>query len=191
MAGFIIIVPRPVDIENETVAIPRKENTTKSEEPIEVWPLVEAAFDSIDADPTTREAAREAMEVSDGCATLANFLLSKEEDVPKMDLRFKVPVLVRAAKLGREDDGAETIYDPEEGMLYVETEDHPFAFPVYEEWTVDWTEVADRVEENYYWDGEETAVWALDWLMAYLDIPSDDYMVDNQDEDDDQRYSRI
>jgi hypothetical protein len=180
-----------VDIESVTVVIPRKENTTKSEEPVEVWPLVEAALDSIDADTTTREAAQAALEVSDGCATLANFLGSQEDEAPKMDFRFKVPLLVRAAKLGRDDDGVESIYDPEEGMLYFETDDHPFAFPVHEDWTVDWERVADEVQESYTWDGTETEVWALDWLMAYLDIPSDDYMVDDEDEDDDQYYSRI
>lgn len=180
-----------MDIESETVVIPRKENTTKSEEPMEVWPLVEAALDTIDADTTTRQAAEAAMEVSDGCATLANFLASQEEEVPTMDVRFKVPLLVRAAKLGRDDGGVDSVYDPEEGMLYLETEDHPFAFPVHEDWTVDWERVADDVQGGYSWDGTETEVWALDWLMAYLDIPSDDYMVDDEDEDDDQYYSRI
>jgi hypothetical protein len=189
--GFIIIEYRPVDIESETVVIPRKENTTKSEDPVEVWPLVEAALDTVDADPTTREAAQAAMEVSDGCATLANFLSTQEEEVPKMDFRFKVPLLVRAAKLGRDDDGVDSIYDSEEGMLYFETDDHPFAFPVHEDWTVDWERVADEVQDGYAWDGTETEVWALDWLMAYLDIPSDDYMVDGDDEDDDQHFSRI
>jgi hypothetical protein len=189
--GFIIIEYRPVDIESETVVIPRKENTTKSEDPVEVWPLVEAALDTVEADPTTREAAEAAMEVSDGCATLANFLATQEEEVPKMDFRFKVPLLVRAAKLGRDDGGVDSIYDPEEGMLYFETDDHPFAFPVHEDWTVDWERVADEVQDGYAWDGTETEVWALDWLMAYLDIPSDDYMVDGDDEDDDQHFSRI
>lgn len=179
-----------MNIENETVTIPRKENTTKGEEPVEVWPLVESALDTIDADRTTREAAKAAMEVSDGCATLANFLASKEEDVPKMDLQFKVPLLVLGATLAREDEGAESIYDPEEGMLYFETDDHPFAFSVYQDWTVDWEQVADRSETGYAWDGVEKNVWALDWLMAYLEVPSDDYMVDDED-DDDQYYSRI
>ncbi|MFB6097736.1 MAG: hypothetical protein ABEK84_01190, partial [Salinibacter sp.] len=66
-----------MDIENRTVVIPRKEDTTKEEEPVEVWPLVEAALDEVDADPTTRQAAEAALEVSDGCATLANFLMSQ------------------------------------------------------------------------------------------------------------------
>ena len=40
---------KPVDIENRTVVIPREEDTTKEEEPIEVWPLVEAALTSMAA----------------------------------------------------------------------------------------------------------------------------------------------
>lgn len=181
-----------MDIENRTVVIPRKENTTKGEEPVEVWPLVEAALDKIDADPPTREAAKAAMEVSDGCATLANFLNSQAKRVHKMDYRFKVPLVVLGAKLAREDGGAETIYDPEEGAIYFETDDHQFSFHVYKDWTVDWERVAERIEEGYSWDGVEKQVWALDWLMAYLEVPSDDYMVDDEDdEDDDQYYSRI
>jgi len=191
MSGFTTIAPRPVDIENQTVTVPRKENTTKGEEPVEVWPLVEAALDTIDADPTTHQAAQAAMEVSDGCATLANFLASQEDEVPKMDFRFKVPLLVMGAKLGREDDGAETIYDSEEGVLYFETDDHQFAFPVHEDWTVDWEQVADRTTRGYAGDGVDKDVWALDWLMAYLDVGADDYMVDGDEDDDDQYYSRI
>lgn len=180
-----------MDIENLTVAIPRTEDTTKSEEPVEVWPLVEAALDDLDADEPTRQAAEAALEVSDGCATLANYLLSQADQVEKIDERFKVPVLVLGAKQAREDGGAETIYDPDEGAFHFETEDHQFAFEVYEDWTVDWERVADRIQEGYDWDGVEKQVWALDWLMAYLEVPSDDYIVDSEDEDDDQYFSRI
>ncbi len=187
-----------MNIEQRTVTIPRKENTTKSEEPVQVWPLVEAALDKIDADPSTREAARAAMEVSDGCATLANFLNSQAKRVHKMDYRFKVPLVVMAAEMAREDGGAESIYDPEEGAIYFETEDHQFSFHVYKDWTVDWESVADRIEEGYDWDGVEKQVWALDWLMAYMEVPMDDYMVsgDEEEEEEDeeeggQHYSRI
>ncbi|MFB6272456.1 MAG: hypothetical protein ABEL51_06135 [Salinibacter sp.] len=180
-----------MDIENCTVVIPRKKDTTKEEKPVEVWPLVEAALDKVDADPTTRQAAEAAMEVSDGCATLANFLISQAEQVEKMDYRFKVPLIVLGAKLAREDGGSETIYDPEEGVFHFETDEHQFAFEVHEDWTVDWEQVADRVQGGYNSDEVEKQVWALDWLMAYLEVPSDDYMVDDEGEDDDQYYSRI
>jgi hypothetical protein len=195
--GFTIKEYRPVTIEERTVTIPRKENTTKNEEPVQVWPLVEAALDKIEADPSTREAARAAMEVSDGCATLANFLNSQAKRVHEMDYRFKVPLVVMAAEMAREDGGAESIYDPEEGAIYFETEDHQFSFHVYKDWTVDWESVADRIEEDYDWDGVEKQVWALDWLMAYMEVPMDDYMVsDDEEEEEDeeeggQHYSRI
>jgi hypothetical protein len=190
--GFVNEDLRSVDITERTVVIPRKQNTTKSEEPVEVWPLVDAALDKIDADQPTREAAQAAMQVSDGCATLANFLNSQAKRVHKMDYRFKVPLIVLGAKLAREDDGAETIYDPEEGAMYFETGDNQFSFHVDKDWTVDWEDVADRVEEDYDWDGVEKQVWALDWLMAYLEVP-DDYMVGGDDEEEEggQHYSRI
>lgn len=165
-----------MDIEKRTVVAPRKENTTKDEEPVAVWPLVEDALDAIDADPSTRDAAREAMECSDGCVTLANYLKSQAEHVQKMDYRYKVPLLVLAAELGREDDNTTCIYDPEEGALYFETDDNEFAFDVFKDWTVDWEEVADIVEEGYYWRDVDNDVWALDWLMAYLDVPIDEYL---------------
>jgi len=181
-----------VDIKERTVVIPRKENTTKSEEPVQVWPLVESALEKIDADPSTREAAEAAMEVSDGCVTLANFLNSQAKRVHKMDYRFKVPLIVLAAEMAREDDGAESVYDPEEGAMYFETDEHQFSFHVFKDWTVDWERVADTVDKNYEWDGVERQVWALDWLMAYMDVPMDDYMVsDDEDEEDDQHYSKI
>mgnify|MGYP006274871847 FL=1 len=181
---------RLVDITERTVVIPRKENTTKNEEPVKVWPLVESALDKIDADPSTREAAEAAMESSDGCATLANFLNSQAKRVHKMDYRFKVPLVVLGAEMAQEDNGSETVYDPEEGAVYFETDEHQFSFHVYKDWTVDWEQVADRIEEGYEWDGMEKQVWALDWLMAYMEVPMDDYMVGG-DDDDEEHYSRI
>jgi hypothetical protein len=62
---------------------------------------------------------------------------------------------------------------------------------------VDWESVADRVEEDYDWDGVEKQVWALDWLMAYMEVPMDDYMVSDEEEEEEdeeeggQHYSRI
>ena len=182
-----------MDIQSRTVDIPRKERTTKSDDPVVVWPLIEAALDKIDADEPTREAAEAAIEYSDGCAVLANYLNSQAKRVHKMDYRFKVPLLVLGAELAREDDGSETIYDPEEGALYFETDDHQFSFHVYKDWTVDWEEVADYVESGYEWIGVDNQVWALDWLMDYLEVPTDQYMVDDSDDEDDdtEHFSRI
>ena len=167
----------PVDIENRTVTIPREEDATDESEPVAVWPLVEAALDTIDAEPSTRDAARAAMEHGDGCVVLANFLNSEAKRVHEMDYRFKGPLVVLAAELAREDDTATSIYDPEEGCIYFETEVSQFSFHVYKDWTVDWTEVADEVQHDYEWSGKDNQTWALDWLMDFLDVPTDDYMV--------------
>ena len=185
-------VLRPVTIQERTVKIPRKENTTTNDEPVKIWPIVQDALEKIEADEPTREAAEAALESSDGCVTLANYLNGQAKRVHKMDYRFKVPLVVLGAQLAREDDGAESIYDPEEGAIYFETDDHQFSFHIDKEWTVDWEKVADRVQTGYDWDGVEKQVWALDWLMAYLEVPMDDYMVGGDDEEeDDQHFSRI
>ncbi|WP_051141386.1 hypothetical protein [Salisaeta longa] len=183
-----------MSIEEHTVVIPRKENTTTSNDPVDVSALVEAALDKIDADEPTREAAEAALEYSDGCVVLANYLNSQAKRVERMDYRFKVPLIVMAAEMAREDGGAESIYDPEEGALYFELntdENMQFSFHVYKDWTVDWEAVADVVEHGYPWSGVENQVWALDWLMDYLEVPTDEYMIDSSDEDDDEHYSRI
>jgi len=52
-----------------------------------------------------------------------------------------------------------------------------FSFHVYKDWTVDWSGVADEVEHDYEWSGKDNQTWALDWLMDFLDVPTDDYMV--------------
>jgi hypothetical protein len=171
-----------VDIQERTVTVPRKENTTKAEEPVAVWPFVAKALDDIDADPSTRDAAKAAFESSDGCATLANYLNSQAKRVHKAEYDFKVPLVCYAAELAREDGGAETVYDPDEGAIYFETDEHQFSFHVFKDWTVEWERVADRVEENYPWDGMAKQVWALDWLMDYMEIPLDDYMVGDDGE---------
>lgn len=175
---------KTVDIEERTVVVPRKANTTKEETPIKVWPLVEAALDAVDADPSTRDAAKDAMQYSDGCATLANFFKSQSEQVQKMDYRYRVPLLVMAAEMGREDDNTTSIYDPEEGVLYFETDEREFSFDIDKDWTVNWEEVADIVEEGYFWRDVENDVWALDWLMDYQEVPLDDYLVSGEDEGD-------
>lgn len=172
-----------MNIEDRTVVVPRKENTTKDESPTAVWPLVESALDAIDADPSTRDAAEAAIASSDGCVTLANYLISQAEYAPKMDYRFKVPLLVYATELDKEDDGATSIYDPEEGALFFETGEHEFHFDVEQDWTVDWREVADRVQRGYQWQGVENEVWALDWLMAYQEVPLDDYLVSGDEDE--------
>lgn len=166
-----------MDIENRTVTIPREEEAARSSEPVRVWPLVESALDRIDADPSTRDAARAAIQHGDGCVVLANFLNSEAKRVHEMDYRFKVPLVVLAAEQAREDETAASVYDPDEGAVYFETDVSQFSFHVYKDWTVDWTEVADDVTPGYEWSGEDNQTWALDWLMDFLDVPTDQYMV--------------
>jgi hypothetical protein len=166
-----------VDVQDCTVTIPRKQDAADEPEEVAVWPLVETALDRIDADPSTRDAAEAALEHGDGCVVLANFLNSEAKRVHEMDYRFKVPLVVRAAEQARADDTATSIYDPDEGCVYFETDVSQFSFHVYKDWTVDWAEVADEVQAGYEWSGEDNQTWALDWLMDFLDVPTDDYMV--------------
>ena len=166
-----------MDPEEITVTIPREEEAADEPEHIEVWPLVASALDKIDADPSTRNAAEAAIEHGDGSVVLGNYLNSEAKRVHEMDYRFKVPLVVWAAQQAREDDTATSIYDPDEGCVYFETDVSQFSFHVYKDWTVDWTQVADEVQAGYEWSGEDNQTWALDWLMDFLDVPMDDYMV--------------
>ncbi len=172
-----------MDLHEYTVVVPRKANTTKEETALTVWPYVKQALDDIDADPSTRDAAEAAFASSDGAATLANYLNSQAKRIHKADYDFKVPLIVHAAQLARDDGGAETIYDPDEGAIYFETDEHQFSFHVFKDWTVEWERVADRVETDYPWDGMERQVWALDWLMDYMEVPLDQYLASDDEEE--------
>ncbi len=179
-----------MNAEEITVVVPRKENVVGEEEQsVAVWPLVEAALERLEADDSTREAARAAIETSDGCVVLANFLDSAAQDAEagagRPDARYRVPLLVLAAEKAREDDGADSVYDAEAGMLYFETDDDSFAFDVDKDWTVNWPAVADEEIAGYEWTGIENRTWALDKLMDYLDssIDIDDYLVDDDEDE--------
>jgi hypothetical protein len=163
-----------------TIVIPRKADVAAAETPVAVWPLVEAALDVIGADATTREAARYALRSSDGCVVLANYLNSEAKRVHKMDYRFKVPLVVLAAELAREDDRADSVYCPGEGCVYFETDEAQYSFHVFKDWTVDWGAVADETVQGYAWAGEEQQAWALDRLLSY--IPADDFPPPPEDE---------
>jgi hypothetical protein len=158
-----------MNVEDLTVMVPRKEQVTIEEKPVPVWPLVEAALNLIEADAATREAARAALPYSDGCVVLANYLNSEAKRTHRMDYHFKVPLIVLAANLAREDGGADSVYDPEEGAIYFETDLSQYSFHVFKDWTVEWEKVADEVIRNYEWSGVENQTWALDWLLEYLD----------------------
>ena len=158
-----------MNIEALTVVVPRKDGVTTNDKPMAVWPLVEQALQKIGADETTAEAARVAMETSDGCVVVANYLNSEAKRIFKMDYHFKVPLIVLAAQMAREDGGADSVYDPEEGALYFETDEDQYSFHVFKDWTVDWEAGADEVQHGYGWSGVENQTWALDQLLAYLD----------------------
>lgn len=157
------------NIDEITVTIPYKDGVAAVQKPVAVWPLIDAALRVIGADPTTREAARAALAYSDGCVVLANYLNSEVKRIHEMDYRFKVPLIVLAAQMARDDGGADSIYDPEEGAIYFETDESQYSFHVFKDWTVDWKAVADEVEKGYGWSGFENQTWALDHLLAYLD----------------------
>ena len=152
--------------ENLTVVVPRKDGVATTEEPLAIWPFVETALQKIEADTVTYEAARAALETSDGCVVLANYLNSEAKRIHRMDYRFKVPLIVLAAECAREDGGADSIYDAEEGAIYFETDDGQYSFHVFKDWTVDWEAVADEVINGYEWTGIENQTWALDQLLT-------------------------
>lgn len=170
-----------MNLESITVTPPRKEGVLTESEPIAVWPIVKAALDLIEAEDTTREAAQIAIQSSDGCVVLANYLNSEAKRVHKMVYDFKVPLIVLAAEMAREDDGADSIYDPEEGAIYFETDADQFSFHVHKDWTVDWPAVADEVIKGYEWTGNENQTWALDQLLAYLEIDLEPFKGDPDD----------
>lgn len=172
-----------MNVEDLTVTIPRKEGVTEDETSVAVWPLIEAALDLIGADETTRDAATAALGYSDGCVVLANYLNSEAKRVHKMDYRFKVPLIVLAAELARDDGGADSVYDPDEGALYFETDEGQYSFHVFKDWTVDWASVADETVKGYEWSGIENQVWALDQLLWYLDIDTSAYAPQDDDEE--------
>ncbi len=158
-----------MNLDSITVTPPRKEGVLTESQPVKVWPLVETALNLIEAEDTTRDAAKKAINSSDGCVVLANYLNSEAKRVQKMDYDFKVPLIVLAAEMARDDDGADSIYDPEEGAIYFETDADQFSFHVFKDWTVDWESVADETIKGYEWSGNENQTWALDLLLDYMD----------------------
>ena len=164
-----------MNLDDITIIPPRKEGVITNSEPVQLWPLIEAALDKIEAEETTREAARIAMSCSDGCVVLANYLNSEAKRVHKMDYSFKVPLIIYAAEKAREDDRADSIYDPVEGAVYFETDEDQYSFHVSKDWTIDWENVTDEVINNYEWTGDENQTWALDLLLTYLDVDVDKF----------------
>jgi hypothetical protein len=172
---------KPEELE---VVVPRKEGMAETSDPVRVWPLIEEALERIEADGATRDAALAAMARSDGIAVLGNYLNSEAKRIRKMDYSFKVPVIVAAASVAREDELADSFYDPQEGCVYFETDTDQFSFHVHKDWTVDWRIVVDEVVEGYDWSGEENQTWALERLLEFLDTDLTPYASDDDEKED-------
>ena len=173
--------PFPIDLNSLSVTPPRKDGVLEESNAIKIWPLVETTFDLIEADEFTRDAARIAIRTSDGCVALANYLNSEAKRIHKMDYRFKVPLICLAAEMARKDDRTDSIYDPDEGAVYFETDEHQFSFHILKDWTIDWVSVADEVEKGYEWSGVENQNWALDMLLMYQEIDLKPYQEEPDD----------
>lgn len=170
---------KPEELE---VIVPRKEVVTETSKPVRIWPLITDALDRIGADAATRDAAVAAIESSDGLVVLGNYLNSEAKRVKKMDYAFKVPLIVAAAEMARDDHLADSFYDPDEECVYFETDDGQFSFHVHKDWTVDWRDVADEVVNGYEWIGVENQTWALERLLDFLDMDLTPYTGDDEEE---------
>ena len=164
-----------MNVEEITVTPPLREGVLSKTETIHIWPLVQDALALLEADEVTRDAALRAVQCSDGCVTLANFLRTEAERTANVDPGFKVPLLVLAAEMAREDDRADSIYDPDEGTIYFETDSDQFAFPVVKDFAIDWTAVADEVIKGYEPNAAEQDIWALASLLSFLELDLDPY----------------
>ncbi len=162
-----------MDVASLSVFVTYKPDFAKLESTKKVWPLVETALQQIEAEEITYDAARSALASSHGCAALTNYLQSEGEKIKKMDFSFRAPLICLVAHLASEDQGCDTIYDPEAGVIFVETDEAQYSYPVMKDYQVDWKSIVDEVSEGY-----ETVVdeeWALDRLLAYAEIEVDAY----------------
>ncbi len=172
-----------MDTQNITVSIPRREGTTKNEQPVEVWPLVEAALKRVSADEHVMDAAQSALAYSDGCVAIANYIDTESQRIQRMDFRYRVPLIVLAAKKAREDGKADSIYDGDQEILFFETDQDQYPFDISKDWTVDWETVADERIDGYENIGADNETWALDRLMDFQEIDISKYLGDEEQYD--------
>lgn len=162
-----------------SVDVTYKPDFAPADSTVFVWPLVESALQTIGAEEITYDAARNALKTSHGCAALANYLQSEGEKIKKMDFSFRAPLLCLVIQRAGDDEGCDTIFDPEARLIFVETDEAQYSFPVIKDYEVDWRSIVDDVEIGY-----ETVVdeeWALDRLLAYAEVEVDAYR--RQDDD--------
>ena len=162
-----------MDVEELTVNVPQKDGFET--ETVTIWPRVEAALTSIGAEEITFDAARGALHSSQGCIVLAKYLVQEGLKVKKMDFSFRAPLLARAFLLTEQDDGADCVYDSENGAIVYETDEHQFGFDVLKDWTVDWRKLTHEVIDNYDALEDINSAWTLDILLDHADVPVEAY----------------
>ncbi len=162
-----------MNVEELTVSVPQKDGFDS--ETVTIWPRVEDALNAIGAEEITFDAARGALHSSHGCIVLAKYLVQEGRKIKKMDFGFRAPLLTRAFLLTEQDDGADCIYDSENGVIVCETDEHQFGFDVLKDWTVDWTMLSHEVIEDYEGLEDIDSAWTLDILLEYADVPVEAY----------------
>jgi len=160
-------------VEQLTVDIPQKDGFDT--ETVNIWECVEEALTRIGAEEITFDAARSALNSSAGCIVLAKYLIQEGLKVKKMDFVFRAPLLARAFLLTAQDDGADCVYDSENGVIICETDDHQFAFDVLKDWKVDWRKLSHEVVDDFKGFEDIDSAWTLDILLEHADVPVEAY----------------
>ena len=165
--------------ENLVVDIPRKEGFGESRKEVQVWPLVEKALETVGADDNVREAALKAAETSDGCCAIANYIEAQQESRQiKLDVSYRVPLLVAAITLAQDDDGLDSYYCTGDNTLYLEADVGQYVFSLAQHLSTDWAALVDEVVGSYDESDEESRAWALDWLLDYNETDLEAYRPD-------------
>jgi hypothetical protein len=162
-----------MNVEQLTVDVPQKDGFDT--ETVTIWTRVEDALTRIGAEEITFDAARGALHSSAGCIVLAKYLVQEGLNVKKMDFGFRAPLLARAFLLTAQDDGADCLYDSENGVIICETDDHQFAFDVLKDWKVDWRRLSHEVVDSYEGYEDIDSAWTLDTLLEHADVPVEAY----------------
>ncbi len=165
-----------MNVNDLSVTIPVKEGMGEPQVDVLVWPLIENALEAVGAEEITIDAASKAIFSSDGCAALANFLMLEGSTVHKMDLSYKVPLLVLAARHTEEDDATDIILDDTNRILFLETDSHQFAIPIMKDWQVDWPGICHEVVDSFDAEPDMERSWALDHLLEYAEVAIDEYL---------------
>ncbi len=159
-------------VEDLTVTVPQKDGFDT--QTVAIWSRVEEALGTIGAEEIVYDAARSAINSSQGCIVLAKYLVQEGLKIKKFDFGFRAPLLARAYRLTEQDDGADCVYDSENGQVIYETDEHQFGFDVLKDWTVDWRSLTHEVIDDYSMEDIDSA-WTLDILLDHADVPVEAY----------------